>query len=341
MDIGKVSRCQFSPDGNTLAVVVEVDRPAEKRPDAEKLVLLLDAATGKEIRRLPSRRFIDALAFSDDSRAVAVRDRKAVLVVEVASGGTRVEYSGQFRGGPLFSPDGRVLVTGGEEGAIQFWHADAAKPICSLTANPQYADSFAFSRDGKMLASAGYGNTAYVWDVFDVLRDKLPEPVKVSPKDLEALWVDLADEDAAKAFRAQVKLVSGATDSVPWLQDKAKAFPSTDLSRLDALVKDLDNDSFETRQKAAENIVTLGYWAGPAVRKALAGDLPSAEAKNILDKLRSPPPECLREIRTLEVLEQIGTPDAQKALEKLAEGSGPRQDEAKARFERLKRRGVK
>jgi hypothetical protein len=162
---------------------------------------------------------------------------------------------------------------------------------------------------------------------------------------LEAAWDDLADADVAKAFRAQTKLVTGAANSVPWLQDKAKAFPSIDLSRLDALVKDLGDDSFDTRQKAVENLVALGTWAGPAVRKALAADLPSEEArrraKYVLDKLRSPPPECLREIRTLEVLEQIGTPEAQKALEKLAEESGPRQDEAKACLERLKRRGVK
>jgi WD40 repeat protein len=311
-----------SPDGETLVT----------SGYADKTLRFWEVKTGKELRN-------QKLEVNFPS------DRNVILVAEVASGGTRVKYSGQFRGGPAFSPDGCVLVTGGEDGSIQFWHADAENPICALGVKEHLADSFAISRDGKMLASAGWGNTAYVWDAEDALRGKLPQQMRLSPKDLEAAWDGLADADAAKAFRALSKLVTGAANSVPWLLDKAKAFPSTDLSRLDALVKDLGDDSFDTRQKAVENLVTLGSWAGSAVLKELAGDLPSEEArrlaKDVLDKLRSPPPECLREIRTLEVLEQIGTPDAQKALEKLAEGSGPRQDEAKACLERLRKRGVK
>jgi WD40 repeat protein len=340
MEFAFDSRCLYSPDGKTLAVVVEVG----SRPRSENVVILLDSTTGHEIRRLPATQQILALAFSDDGKAIAVSERDTVLIAEISSGGNRVEYKVQFTSGLVFSPDGRVLATGKWDGTIQFWHTDSAKPLCSLTANLDCVRRFAFSRDGKRLASAGNTNTAYIWDVADVLRGKLPEPVKLSPEDLEAAWDGLADPSAAKAFVSRNKLVDGA-QSVPWLVEKAKAFRPIDSSRLDKWVKDLGSDDSDVRHKASENLVILGFWAGPAVRKALAGDLPSEEArrraKEVLDKLRSPQPECLREIRTLEVLEQIGTPDAQKALEKLAEGSGPRQDDAKACLERLKRRGVK
>jgi WD40 repeat protein len=336
MEVDSFLLCLYSPDGKALAVV------AQERGGS--VVHFLDAQTGQEIRLLRSDLSIRAFAFSADGKAFAVSVNNAVSVGEVASGGIRIEYPGRFSSGLAFSPDGRVLATSGQDGMIQFWHADASKPLCSLAGDRHGVGCLAFSPDGKMLASAGYRNTSYVWDAADILRSKLPDSVKLAPKDLEALWDDLANEDAAKAYRASTKLIAGAVQSVPWLQEKAKSFSEPDATRLDEWVKDLDRDALEVRQKAVNNLLIFGYWARPAVRKALAGELPSEQsrrlAKEILEKLATPPPECLREVRTLEVLEHIGTPEARKALEKIGEGKGPRQDEAKACLERLKKRGV-
>jgi hypothetical protein len=183
-----------------------------------------------------------------------------------------------------------------------------------------------------------------VWDVAEVLRGKLPEPEILSPKVLEALWEDLADADAVKAFHAQTKLVAGAGDSLPWIAEKARAFPALDLTHLEEFVKNLDADKFDVRHKAVDELVKLGSSNGAAVRRALAKELPSLEArtlaKEVLEKLAKPAPEYLREIRTLELIEQIGTPAARSVLEKLANNKGGHQDDAKASLERLAKRGV-
>jgi hypothetical protein len=62
-------------------------------------------------------------------------------------------------------------------------------------------------------------------------------------------------------------------------------------------------------------------------------------AREVLDKIGKPSPD-LREIRTLELIEQIGTPAARSVFEKLAGEKGVHQDEAKASLARLARRGV-
>jgi WD40 repeat protein len=335
-----VANCLFSPDGKVLAVLAETDD--------RQAVLLLDAVDGQEIRRFPLfyKHALGRLAFSADGKELAVVTIDKVFVAEVASGKLRVEGTelASFSRGVALSPDGQILATAGADGVIRLWMAGAEKPISSLTGHIDEVDSLAFSPDGRMLASGGDGNVAYVWDVADILRGKFPGSVELGQKEFEVFWGDLASEDAAKAYKARNTLIAGAAQSVPWLQEKAKAFPPTDLSHLAESVKNLDSDAFETRMKAVDDLVHLGVWAGPTVRKAVdpesASESARGLAKGILDKLTSPPPEYLREVRTLEVLEHIGTPEAQKALEKIAEGKGPRQDEARACVERLRKRGV-
>jgi len=86
-----------------------------------------------------------------------------------------------------------------------------------------------------------------------------------------------------------------------------------------------------------------GKAAEAAVKKAL-GNTPSAEAKqrleNVLGKLSGklgPDIEEVRAVRGVEVLERIGTPEAQKVLEEFARAGESRLSaEARAAAERLK-----
>src|SRR5262249_3136060 len=98
-----------------------------------------------------------------------------------------------------------------------------------------------------------------------------------------------------------------------------------DQARFSQLVADLDHDEFAVREKATQELESLGDLVVSALGKALE-DRPSLEVRrrieNVLQKWDDPPPlgEKLREVRAIEVLEYIGTLDARKLLAELAQG---------------------
>jgi hypothetical protein len=121
--------------------------------------------------------------------------------------------------------------------------------------------------------------------------------------------------------------------------------PLVTRERLARLLADLDAEEFEVRKGAFAELEKFGEPAGPDLRKVLEGQPPAEvrrQAEELLPKLRQPipAPERLREIRSVEVLEQIGTPEARTVLEALAGGAPEARltQEAKASLERLAKR---
>jgi hypothetical protein len=117
---------------------------------------------------------------------------------------------------------------------------------------------------------------------------------------------------------------------------------ASDDKRLTRLIADLDADAFELRQAASSELIRLGERAESAFRHALKNH-PSLEARrrieDVLSKLQPgpPPPEMLRALRAIEVLEHIGTPAASRCLEALAAGATDARStrDAKAALRRL------
>jgi hypothetical protein len=144
-------------------------------------------------------------------------------------------------------------------------------------------------------------------------------------KELEALWSDLAGEDAGRAHAAVWALAAAPGKAVPLIRGRLKPAARPDPERMRRLVADLDNDRFAVRQAAARELEKLGGEASPALRQALAGN-PSLEVRKGVEELLSKARflrsgEVLRGVRGIEVLERIGTPEAREVLGSLAEGS--------------------
>ena len=98
------------------------------------------------------------------------------------------------------------------------------------------------------------------------------------------------------------------------------------LRRIERLIAGLDSPAFADRERAARELGELGVAARRFVAKALRPGV-SLEARTRLEKLLAAPPDPfatpagLRQLRAVEALERIGSADARRVLERLADGS--------------------
>src|SRR5262249_1545087 len=89
-----------------------------------------------------------------------------------------------------------------------------------------------------------------------------------------------------------------------------------------------DSDSFELRERATRDLALLDDLAEPALRQGLEGQ-PNLEQRRRIERLLHklegplPPGDKLRQVRAVEGLELVGTPEARKLLQELAAGAPP------------------
>jgi WD40 repeat protein len=336
----------FLPDGKTLATL-----------GGDATLRLWDAATGREVRDLGNAgaESFPRVSFGHDGRALALVDGSgAVRVWEMATGQQRLSFQrrapAEMEGGApeavALSPDGRaVAVAEPAAKAITLWSVLTGKQVRLLEGHRGEVTSLAFTADGRLLVSASEDGTALVWEVSGLARASLPEAAKLERGQAEGLWEKLASRDADEAFRALRRLHADPGAVVALLRERLKASDAVDAAGVAKLIAQLDDDDFQVREKASKELERLAADVAPALREALDKG-PSAEMERRLRELLKKteggalPSERLRAGRALEVLEQIGTPEARKAIEELAKGSGDAwlTQEAKASLGRLARR---
>jgi WD40 repeat protein len=242
---------------------------------------------------------------------------------EAATGKLRLRLQGQLGNidSAAISPDGRLLAVTGEWDRARLWDLSTGKPIGTLAGHRGPVTSVAFSPDGQKLASGGLDTTALVWDVRRLVpRESGPAP-KLTDRQMEALWKDLAGDDAPRAYRA-IWALAGQTGRVEqFLKQKLDRAVAL-LVRMEELIAELDNDEFASREKASRELEKLGEAARPALCAGLRRKL-SLEATRRLEVLvgklpaSAPGPEELRTTRALEVLQRVDSKDARRLLDTL------------------------
>jgi hypothetical protein len=331
----------FSGDGKTLAVVSEGNR-----------MRLWETATGKE--RLNFRGnagTVYPLVFSPDG---------SVLVSSSHDDVVRLwdPFTGTLRGGWLtrqrkinalaFAPSGAVLASGGDDRTVCLWDAVTGKELQRLEGHRGPVLALAFSRDGKKLVSIATDQSALIWNVAAAPSSPRTTVEPAAVHGLDAFWNDLASEDAMVAYRAGGALARLPLGQVTrFLQRRVKPIASPDPERLGRLIKDLDSPHFQAREKAGQELKQLGEVAESALRKALDGQS-SPETRRRIEELlnalgkEKPAGDQLRALRTVEVLELMGTPRAAEVLEILARGAADARltREARASLERLDQRSA-
>jgi len=150
----EVTTLAFSPDGKTLA-----------SGSRDQTVKLWDVATGLELRTLNGRSVIFEVAFSPDSKLIAVNDGGTVQLWDVATGAMLRAIEVEFVNSIAFSPDGKILATGTSNGVIQLWDVLTAAAVRKVGRETSGVFSIAFSKDGKTLVSGSYKGDIKLWSV--------------------------------------------------------------------------------------------------------------------------------------------------------------------------------
>src|SRR5260370_112317 len=137
-------------------------------------------------------------------------------------------------------------------------------------------------------------------------------------------------------------MVAAPRSSVAFLEAKSPPVIEAEPARIAKLLAELDDDNFAVRQKAAAQLEKLGESAAPILRDRLKSQATPEVRRRLEGLLATLETKRLRAVRGVEVLENIGTQEAKKILQKAANGAsgGVLTQEAKASFERLARRAV-
>jgi len=174
-----------------------------------------------------------------------------------------------------------------------------------------------------MLASGGWDTTVIIWDVSGKKASAPPQRA-LSAEELDKHWANLASDDDSLASHSLCEFVAAGRQSAAYLKGRLSPSSSATAEQEKVLtqsIADLDSEAFKTREKAMRELEKLGDVALPALRKAQT-EPTSLEARRRIERLLSRIDKALRqELRAVEVLERIATPEARTILKALAKGA--------------------
>lgn len=302
----------FAPDGKTFAAA------------CRSFVYVRDYPSGRERHRFQADRGHASVAFGPDGKTLATIRGGQALLWETGMGLRQHQLVADARWlhAVAYSPTGKLVATGGEDGVVRLWDAASGKERRTLRGHAGAVLALAFSGDGRWLVSGSADGSALVWSA----EGTPPPAVARAPRsaELEAVWDDLGSADAVRAFAAVRKLAATPGPAAALL--KAKLRPAEVGVAHARLAAELVGDDRAKREAARDALQKLGWAAEAAVRQALAGRAsPEGKrlAEELLDRLDEPvrSPERLRLLRAVEALERMGTAEARALLRALAAGA--------------------
>jgi hypothetical protein len=190
--------------------------------------------------------------------------------------------------------------------------------------------------DVRRLVSGADDTTALVWDVGFASGVLNP----LTPERRLALWGDLTETDAQKAYAAMRVLAADPAGFVTVARERLPPTPpGPTAAELADIFRDLRSAIFSTREAAGTKLDRFGESAVAQVRAQFEKEESPEVRARLLVFLSRHGKTPLRTVRAIELLEHLGTPEAKGLLATLAAGgpSGQTADAARA-LERLRQR---
>ena len=134
---------------------------------------LWDTDSGKQLAVFDvchhSRSTIMKVAFSPTANhfATGTAESPEVVVWDASSGNRILTLKGHAGGvfGLAFSPDGKSLVSGGQDCTVRVWDSETGQEKCCLEGHTDELRRLTVSQDGRWLASAAIDRTIRIWDL--------------------------------------------------------------------------------------------------------------------------------------------------------------------------------
>jgi RNA polymerase sigma factor (sigma-70 family) len=254
---------------------------------------IMDVSTGRQIVKLPIPRAVANQKTAGDCFAFTADDR---LFAAITAEGVRLWETASWQ----------------EIGYLKDMSGTVGRFFC-----------MAFSPDGRTLATGHADSTILLWDA--TLRGG-DQTGTLTAADVEAHWTLLAEDNATSAYAAFWHLVDDPRLSVKFINDRLKPILALPPDATRPLLSDLDSAEFQKREAAKQKLEELGELAEPALRLALKAN-PSLEMRKrletLLERLTPTGPlkgEALRDVRAIQILERIGTPQARSVLQRVSQG---------------------
>lgn len=278
----------FSADGRLLATT-QNEETMRGNLNSPGTVHLWDVVTGKEIRKIATGANSNAVTFSTDNRLIGFASMKGVKIFD-ANSGREIAF---FPATDLRIPN----YYEGNSGTVPF----------------------AFAPDGKSIATGHTDGTVTIWTI-----PPAPDLPELKPEEFDKFWDAFVSDNPAESRGLVHRLLQHPDSAIRMLTAKFTAPPIKPIDiDLPAMIRKFDAPAFADRQLAIRKVKELGPRSIAALQDAIRTTESvevRARSEELLDQMKAGPKTHgaggdLRAVRSIEVLERIGTPAAKKLLE--------------------------